>query len=77
VRLVAIADTHCRWDALEPLPGGDVLIVAGDLLARGTLDELKSAAEWLRRLPFRTKLLAAGNIDPVRRTLEEGLVPPA
>lgn len=62
LRLVAISDTHGRHDELD-VPPGDVLLHAGDLLMKGTLDELRDAARWLGRQPHAHKLLVGGNHD--------------
>ncbi len=63
MRIVAVADTHCYERHLGALPDGDVFVHAGDLLQRGTIDELCQAAEWLRALPHAHKLVVAGNHD--------------
>lgn len=62
LRIVAISDTHGRHDELD-VPPGDVLLHAGDLLMKGTLDELRDAARWLGRQPHTHKLLVGGNHD--------------
>ncbi len=61
-RLVAIADTHNRHAQLE-LPGGDILIHAGDMTGRGSLRELEAVADWLRAQPHPHKVVIAGNHD--------------
>lgn len=63
MRLVCIADTHLWERSLPPVPDGDVLVHAGDLLRRGTLSELDHAAAWLRAQPHAHKLAIAGNHD--------------
>jgi len=63
MRLVAVADTHCYEDQLPTIPDGDVFVHAGDLLRRGSLDELHRVAAWLRSLPHRHKVVIAGNHD--------------
>jgi Icc-related predicted phosphoesterase len=63
MRIVAVADTHLYHADLKELPPGDVLVHAGDLLRRGTLDELRAAAAWLQAQPHAHKLLVAGNHD--------------
>lgn len=63
MRIVAVADTHCYEDLLEPIPDGDVFVHAGDFLQHGSLDELHSVVSWLRRLPHRHKIVIAGNHD--------------
>ena len=41
----------------------DILIHAGDLTNRGTKKELEEAIDWLASLPFKHKILIAGNHD--------------
>ncbi len=60
-RIIALADTHLfRHDAV-PVPDGDILVHAGDLLQHGDLDELARATEWLAALPHSKKIVIAGN----------------
>lgn len=67
-RLVLVSDTHTH----EPeLPDGDVLVHAGDLCARGTMEELGNAAAWLGRQPHKHKIVIAGNHDWPLFRLEE------
>lgn len=55
-----IADLH----GFKPeLPGGDLLIIAGDLTARDTKEEYDRFILWLRKLPYRCKVVIAGNHD--------------
>lgn len=61
-RIVCISDTHGRHEQIQ-LPEGDLLVHAGDLLRRGTLDELKRFDAWLAGLPHRHKVVIAGNHD--------------
>jgi Icc-related predicted phosphoesterase len=60
--LVILSDTHGRHTDLA-VPEGDVLLHAGDLTGRGTLEQLRTAAHWLRTLPHRHKVVIAGNHD--------------
>ena len=62
MRIVALSDTHGLQAGLE-VPPGDLLLHAGDLCSRGTLEELAEAADWLRSLPHRHKVIIAGNHD--------------
>lgn len=58
--ITCIADLHGYY---PELPGGDLLIVAGDLTAR---DEFKQYIEfnaWLLKQKYRKKILIAGNHD--------------
>jgi Icc-related predicted phosphoesterase len=45
------------------VPDGDLLVHAGDLTSRGTVEEVVKAASWLRSLPHRHKVVIAGNHD--------------
>lgn len=69
LRLVLISDTHERHRLLS-LPPGDVLIHCGDLLALNThytaettARKLKDFNEWMAGLPYREKVVVAGNHD--------------
>lgn len=56
----SIADLH----GFKPeLPHGDLLIIAGDLTARDTLDEYTLFMEWLEKQKYSRKILVAGNHD--------------
>jgi len=62
VRIVAVADTHLFHDELL-VPEGDVFVHAGDMCRGGSFAELALAAQWIRSLPHRTKVVVAGNHD--------------
>lgn len=58
-----ISDTHTRHNELE-LPGGDVLIHAGDFMSSGDDSlELLEFLNWLYEQPYKHKILIAGNHD--------------
>lgn len=61
LRLVCIGDTHGRHRKLE-LPSGDILIHSGDFDGR-SVEEIDDFNAWLGSLPFRHKLVIAGNHD--------------
>lgn len=64
VRFVCISDTHGLHQELTwRLPEGDVLLHAGDFSMSGGLDEVQDFARWLRSLPYRRKVVIAGNHD--------------
>ena len=63
MRIVAVADTHTLEKRLPRIPDGDLFVHAGDMLNRGTLEELEVVAAWIRQLPHRHKLVIAGNHD--------------
>lgn len=79
MRLVCVADTHLYEHSLPPVPDGDVLVHAGDMLRHGSMDELDRAVAWLYAQPHAHKLVIAGNHDwcfvrtplPARRVLED------
>lgn len=65
--IVAMADTHMYHADLQ-VPDGDVLVHAGDLTQRGSIDELQAVNAFLATLPHRYKIVVAGNHD---RALED------
>lgn len=62
MRIVAISDVHGKYKSVT-LPDGDLLVVAGDCLSRGTITELVDFNEWLGTLPHKHKIVIAGNHD--------------
>ena len=52
------------------MPGGDLLIIAGDLTARDTVEGYKRFNTWLNNLPYRCKIVIAGNHDGL---IEKGM----
>ena len=61
VRFVCISDTHCKHNGLGALPGGDVLVHAGDFTQHGRLHEIESFCKWFASQPHARKILIAGN----------------
>lgn len=58
--ITCISDLH----GYRPrVPGGDLLIVAGDLTARDRFEEFTGFFSWLRDLPYTCKIVIAGNHD--------------
>ena len=55
-----VSDLHGHFPSL---PGGDLLIVAGDLTARDTYQECIYFGNWLRDLDYREKIFIGGNHD--------------
>jgi Icc-related predicted phosphoesterase len=62
VRIVCLSDTHNSVPDLV-VPDGDLLLHGGDHTRRGSLEELRVAADWLRSLPHRHKVMVGGNHD--------------
>ncbi|KAK2191092.1 hypothetical protein NP493_61g00012 [Ridgeia piscesae] len=76
VRFVCISDTHAQAEKIRTdLPPGDVLIHAGDFTNTGTPNEVMQFNAFLGKLPYRHKIVIAGNhelsFDPHYMTLEE------
>lgn len=60
IKTTFISDLH----GFQPdLPGGDLLIIAGDLTARNTENEYAKFIQWLISSPYKCKILIAGNHD--------------
>lgn len=62
MRAVCISDTHGQHLDLR-LPEGDVLVHAGDLTSRGTLEESADFLDWFSSQNYTHKILIAGNHD--------------
>ncbi|OCK83122.1 Metallo-dependent phosphatase [Lepidopterella palustris CBS 459.81] len=60
IRIICISDTH---NGTPPIPGGDLIIHAGDLSNSGTLSEIQAQIDWLAALPHLHKIAIAGNHD--------------
>ncbi len=60
MKIDCIADLHGHYPKLE---GGDLLIVAGDLTARDTVDEYLRFNKWLSIQDYKRKIVIAGNHD--------------
>ena len=59
-----ISDTHGKHNHITKLlPGGDLLIHAGDISSMGTPDELRYFLQWFNNLPYTHKVFIAGNHD--------------
>jgi predicted phosphodiesterase len=64
MNIILISDTHNRHldIPLEQLQG-DMIIHAGDVSARGSRKEVEEFLKWYNELPFKYKVLIAGNHD--------------
>lgn len=62
MNITLISDTHGYHDQLN-LPGGDMLLHAGDVSGRGRVSEVKRFFEWFSRQDYTHKILIAGNHD--------------
>ncbi|HEX8564708.1 MAG TPA: metallophosphatase domain-containing protein [Pyrinomonadaceae bacterium] len=61
-RIVLLSDTHNCNEQIS-VPGGDVLIHAGDATNRGQVDEIVAFNEWFSGFPHKHKIFVAGNHD--------------
>ena len=59
-RLVCVSDNHGNF---PKLPGGEILIHAGDLTPSGTQDQLIRGLDWLAHQSHDLKILVPGNHD--------------
>ena len=62
MQLVVISDTHGDHKQLI-IPKGDVLIFSGDMCSYGHGSEVKNFSNWLKKQPFKHKIVIAGNHD--------------
>ena len=62
MKIVAISDTHSKHRSVK-LPGGDLLIHAGDVSHKGKKEEVVDFLEWFSRQKFQYKIFIAGNHD--------------
>lgn len=62
-RLVLISDTHGRHEDLGVLPGGDILIHAGDFTDDIGRASLRKFLTWFQKQPHEHKIFIAGNHD--------------
>ena len=63
MRICAISDTHTKHRNIPFLPEADVIIHAGDCLGFGKFEELYQFGHWYGNLPYKHKILIAGNHD--------------
>jgi len=62
MKIICISDTHNKHEEI-PIPGGDVLIHAGDITEGGTKREVQDFLAWFTSQPHRHKIFIAGNHD--------------
>lgn len=64
MKMHCISDTHMRHREIK-LPGGDVLIHAGDIMSKSDPAQLLDFLVWLDEQKYITKLFIAGNHDHI------------
>lgn len=62
MKIVALSDTHGQHAAVQ-LPEADMIIHAGDLTKKGSVDQVKDFLHWFSGLNYRYKVFIAGNHD--------------
>ena len=63
LRILHISDTHGVHRRLRDLPEAHILVHSGDFTMSGSEAETLDFLEWLCVLPYRHKVLVAGNHD--------------
>lgn len=63
MRFVCISDTHGYHSSLCDLPEADGIIHAGDFSNMGRMEECVSALNWFNALPYKYRIIIAGNHD--------------
>ncbi len=64
IKILVISDTHNKHLVLQnlfPFPEADVIVHAGDFTSTGVLGDIQIFMSWFGALPYRRKLLIAGN----------------
>lgn len=62
MKIVTLSDVHNQYKKVE-IPEADVILFAGDLTSHGSKDEVKKFASWCKNLPYKHKIVVAGNHD--------------
>mmetsp|Transcript_24923 Transcript_24923/g.21803 ORF Transcript_24923/g.21803 Transcript_24923/m.21803 type:complete len:267 (+) Transcript_24923:2-802(+) len=71
IRLICISDTHNGYKSLTKQlidlyqSEKDILIHAGDMTDRGSMDELNDINDWFGKLPYKYKIVISGNMDGI------------
>jgi len=72
-----ISDTHGKHNQLTTdLPGGWMIIHAGDVSNRGLVTEINEFTDWFSTLPYQHKIFIAGNHDFGFEQKKDGIVIP-
>lgn len=63
-KITFISDTHTKHQYMTgDLPGGYMIICAGDITSRGKFNEAQEFIDWFASLPYARKIFIAGNHD--------------
>lgn len=60
---VAMSDTHSEIPDDLIMPPGDIFSHCGDATKKGTVEEIRDYFNWLSLLPYKYKVIIAGNHD--------------
>ena len=63
LKILHLSDTHGVHSLLRNLPEADILVHSGDFTMSGSEAETLDFLEWVCNLPYRHKVLVAGNHD--------------
>ena len=63
MKFVALGDSHGLHHNILMPPNIDLAIFTGDITQTGTLQEVKSFIDWLKKIPLKYKIVIAGNHD--------------
>ena len=63
LKILHMSDTHGVHRRLRNLPEADILVHSGDFTMSGSEAETLDFLEWVCDLPYRHKVLVAGNHD--------------
>ena len=63
LKILHLSDTHGVHRRLRDLPDADILVHSGDFTMSGSEAETLDFLEWICDLPYRHKVLVAGNHD--------------
>lgn len=63
MKIVMISDSHGKHNNIKNLPSADMIIHAGDFTTIGKEYEIKDFMKWYSKLPYKHKLIVAGNHD--------------
>lgn len=74
MKITLISDTHTKhWELEKDLPGGDLLIHAGDLMNSGRdIRDIKDFCRWFNEQDYNHKVFIAGNHDIMFEDYPEG-----
>lgn len=64
MQITFISDTHTKhYEMTSDLPGGPIIVHAGDISSRGRKWEIEDFLEWFDSLPYTHKIMIPGNHD--------------